>query len=77
MLSKVSFPTLQVAQQLPEYGMLIHRVYPDQKRPGGEVALGVCAKGIAVYVVKHNSRVATLWVPWREMGKISTRVSTT
>ncbi|XP_040826320.1 FERM and PDZ domain-containing protein 2 [Ochotona curzoniae] len=64
---------LKVAQQLPEYGMLIHRVYPDQKRPGGEVALGVCAKGIAVYVVKHNSRVATLWVPWREMGKISTR----
>ncbi|XP_058527397.1 FERM and PDZ domain-containing protein 2 [Ochotona princeps] len=63
---------LKVAQQLPEYGMLVHRVYPDQKRPGGEMALGVCAKGIAVYVVKHNSRVATLWVPWREMGKIST-----
>lgn len=41
------------------------------------MALGVCSKGVIIYEVKNQSRVATLWFPWEEIGKISTYVSVT
>ncbi|XP_048191980.1 FERM and PDZ domain-containing protein 2 [Perognathus longimembris pacificus] len=63
---------LRVTQQLPEYGVFIHRVFPEKKRPEGDMALGICARGIIVYEVKNNSRIATSWFLWRETGKIST-----
>nr|XP_034353879.1 FERM and PDZ domain-containing protein 2 isoform X3 [Arvicanthis niloticus] len=63
---------LEVVQQLPEYGVLVHRVSPEKKRPEGEMALGVCTKGIIVYEVKGNRRMATSQFPWRETGMIST-----
>jgi hypothetical protein len=66
---------LQVTQQLPDYGVLVHQVFPEKKRLEGEMALGVCAKGVIVYEVKNNSRIATAWFLWRETGKISTCVS--
>ncbi|OBS78643.1 hypothetical protein A6R68_18973, partial [Neotoma lepida] len=43
-----SYPK-EAVQQLPEYGVLVHRVFPEKKRPEGKMALGVCAKGIIVY----------------------------
>ncbi|XP_017653915.1 FERM and PDZ domain-containing protein 2 isoform X2 [Nannospalax galili] len=64
---------LGVAQQLPEYGVLVHQVFPEKKRPEGEMALGVCAKGVIVYKVETNSRIAASQFPWRETGKISTQ----
>ncbi|XP_045424190.1 FERM and PDZ domain-containing protein 2 [Lemur catta] len=63
---------LTVTQQLPEYGVLVHRVFPEKKRTDGELALGICAKGVIVYEVKHSSRIATLQFQWRETRKIST-----
>ncbi|XP_075843635.1 FERM and PDZ domain-containing protein 2 isoform X1 [Microtus pennsylvanicus] len=63
---------LEVVQQLPEYGVLVHRVFPEKKRPDGEMALGVCAKGITVYEVKNRRRIVTSRFPWRETGMIST-----
>ncbi|XP_069317076.1 FERM and PDZ domain-containing protein 2-like [Eulemur rufifrons] len=63
---------LTVTQQLPEYGVLVHRVFPEKKRPEGELALGICAKGVIVYEVKNSSRIATLRFQWRETRKIST-----
>nr|XP_023419256.1 FERM and PDZ domain-containing protein 2 isoform X2 [Cavia porcellus] len=63
---------LRVTQQLLEYGVLIHQVFPEKKRLEEEMALGVCSKGVIIYEVKNQSRVATLWFPWEEIGKIST-----
>ncbi|KAG8519684.1 FERM and PDZ domain-containing protein 2 [Galemys pyrenaicus] len=63
---------LRVAQQLPEYGVLFHRVLPEKTRPEWEIALGICAKGVLVYETKNDSRIATLRFQWREIGKIST-----
>ncbi|XP_052589884.1 FERM and PDZ domain-containing protein 2 isoform X1 [Peromyscus californicus insignis] len=63
---------LEVVQQLPEYGVLVHRVFPEKKRPEGKMALGVCAKGIIVYEVKSSRRIAISQFPWRETGMIST-----
>lgn len=63
---------LEVVQQLPEYGVLVHCVFPEKKRPDGEMALGVCAKGITVYKVKNRHRIAISRFPWRETGMIST-----
>uniref|UniRef100_H0XG96 FERM and PDZ domain containing 2 n=1 Tax=Otolemur garnettii TaxID=30611 RepID=H0XG96_OTOGA len=63
---------LRVSQQLPEYGVLVHRVFSEKKRPEGELALGICAKGVIVYEVKNSSRIATLRFQWRETRKIST-----
>ncbi|XP_004681102.1 PREDICTED: FERM and PDZ domain-containing protein 2 [Condylura cristata] len=62
---------LRVTQQLPEYGVLVHRVLPEKTRPEWEIALGICAKGIIVYETKNDSRIATLRFQWREIGKIS------
>ncbi|KAF6317212.1 FERM and PDZ domain containing 2 [Rhinolophus ferrumequinum] len=63
---------LRVTQQLPEYGVLVHRVLPEKRRPEEEMALGICAKGVIIYEVKNNSRIATLRFQWREIRKIST-----
>nr|KAF6456094.1 FERM and PDZ domain containing 2 [Rousettus aegyptiacus] len=63
---------LRVTQQLPEYGVLVYQVLPEKKRPEEEMALGICAKGVIIYEVKNNSRIATLRFQWREIGKIST-----
>uniref|UniRef100_A0A452UK56 FERM and PDZ domain containing 2 n=1 Tax=Ursus maritimus TaxID=29073 RepID=A0A452UK56_URSMA len=63
---------LRVTQQLPEYGVLVHRVLPEKTRGEGEMALGICAKGVIVHEVKNNSRIATLRFQWREIRKIST-----
>ncbi|KAF6108824.1 FERM and PDZ domain containing 2 [Phyllostomus discolor] len=60
-----------VTQQLLEYGVLVHQVLPEKTRLEGEVALGICAKGLIIYEVKNNSRIATLQFQWREVGKIS------
>ncbi|EHH64689.1 PDZ domain-containing protein 5C [Macaca fascicularis] len=63
---------IQVTQQLPEYGVLVHQVFSEKRRPEEQMALGICAKGVVVYEVKNNSRIATLRFQWRETGKIST-----
>ncbi|XP_054546385.1 FERM and PDZ domain-containing protein 2 [Talpa occidentalis] len=63
---------LRVTQQLPEYGVLVHRVLPEKTRPEWEIALGICAKGVIVYETKNDSRIATLYFQWREIRKIST-----
>nr|XP_044993588.1 FERM and PDZ domain-containing protein 2 [Jaculus jaculus] len=63
---------LEISQQLPEYGVLVHQVFPEKKSPEGEMALGVCAEGIIVYDVKNSCRVVMSRLPWRETGKIST-----
>ncbi|XP_052046278.1 FERM and PDZ domain-containing protein 2-like [Apodemus sylvaticus] len=63
---------LEVVQQLPEYGVLTHRVSPEKKRPEGEMALGVCTKGIILYQVKGSRRIATSQFLWKETGMIST-----
>lgn len=71
----MAFFLLQVTQQLPEYGVLVHRVLPEKARVEGEMALGICTKGVIVYEVTNNSRIATLRFQWREIRKISTCVS--
>eukprot|EP00073_Rattus_norvegicus_P053402 XP_017455786.1 PREDICTED: FERM and PDZ domain-containing protein 2 isoform X1 [Rattus norvegicus] len=63
---------LEVVQQLPEYGVLVHRVSPAKKRQEGGMALGICTKGIIVYEVKGSRRTTTFQFPWRETGMIST-----
>nr|XP_024650171.1 FERM and PDZ domain-containing protein 2 isoform X7 [Macaca nemestrina] len=63
---------LRVTQQFPEYGVLVHQVFSEKRRPEEQMALGICAKGVVVYEVKNNSRIATLRFQWRETGKIST-----
>ncbi|XP_016430038.1 tyrosine-protein phosphatase non-receptor type 13-like isoform X1 [Sinocyclocheilus rhinocerous] len=63
---------LKIAQQLPEYGVLFHRVARERKPIIGELVLGICAKGIMVYEVKNNSRVLTRRFPWTEIDSLST-----
>lgn len=67
----------QIAQQLPEYGVLFHRVAREKKLAVGELILGVCAKGIMVYEVKNNCRILIRRFYWSETDSISTSVSTT
>ncbi|XP_026873049.2 FERM and PDZ domain-containing protein 2 [Electrophorus electricus] len=62
---------LKIAQQLPEYGVLFHRV-AREKKIIGELTLGVCAKGIMVYEVKNNSRILIRRFLWSETDSIST-----
>ncbi|XP_036403195.1 tyrosine-protein phosphatase non-receptor type 13 [Megalops cyprinoides] len=62
---------LKVAQQLPEYGVLFYRVSREKKPVIGELILGICAKGIIIYEVKNNSRIASLRFQWRETDSIS------
>ncbi|XP_058235782.1 tyrosine-protein phosphatase non-receptor type 13 isoform X2 [Hemibagrus wyckioides] len=63
---------LKIAQQLPEYGVLFHRVAREKKLAIGELILGVCAKGIMVYEVKNNCRILIRRFQWSETDSIST-----
>ncbi|XP_071668064.1 FERM and PDZ domain-containing protein 2 isoform X3 [Patagioenas fasciata] len=62
---------LKVTQQLPEYGVLFYRVSQEKKGTGGDIVLGICAKGIIVYEVKNHTRIASLRFQWRETERIS------
>ncbi|NWX86233.1 FRPD2 protein, partial [Nothoprocta pentlandii] len=62
---------LKVTQQLPEYGVLFYRVSQEKKTTGGDIILGICAKGIIVYEVKNHTRIASLRFQWRETERIS------
>ncbi|XP_034148806.1 tyrosine-protein phosphatase non-receptor type 13 isoform X2 [Esox lucius] len=62
---------LKIAQQLPEYGMVFHRVGREKKPVVRELVLGVCATGIMVYELKNNLRTVTRRFLWRETDTIS------
>ncbi|KAF0025150.1 hypothetical protein F2P81_022031 [Scophthalmus maximus] len=62
---------LKVCQQLPEYGVLFHRVTRERKPLEGEIILGVCAKGVIVYEVKDGCRSTSQTFYWRETATIS------
>ncbi|XP_029466567.1 FERM and PDZ domain-containing protein 2-like [Rhinatrema bivittatum] len=63
---------LMVTQQLSEYGVLFHRVFPGKKTSGrGEIILGICTKGIIVYEVKDGCRIASMRFQWRETERLS------
>ncbi|XP_035000904.2 FERM and PDZ domain-containing protein 2 isoform X1 [Hippoglossus stenolepis] len=62
---------LKVCQQLPEYGVLFHRVTREKKPLEGEIILGVCAKGVIVYEVKDGCRSTSKNFFWRETATIS------
>ncbi|NXC45959.1 FRPD2 protein, partial [Penelope pileata] len=62
---------LKVTQQLPEYGVLFYRVSQEKKGTGGDIILGICAKGIIVYEIKNHTRIASLRFQWRETERIS------
>ncbi|XP_008301400.1 tyrosine-protein phosphatase non-receptor type 13 [Stegastes partitus] len=62
---------LKVCQQLPEYGVLFHRVVREKKPLDGEIILGVCAKGVIVYEVKDGCRSTNQSFYWRETATIS------
>ncbi|XP_038847605.1 tyrosine-protein phosphatase non-receptor type 13-like isoform X2 [Salvelinus namaycush] len=62
---------LKIAQQLPEYGMMFHRVGREKKPVVGELVLGVCATGIIVYELKNHLRTVTRRFLWRETDTIS------
>ncbi|XP_070846688.1 FERM and PDZ domain-containing protein 2 [Chaetodon trifascialis] len=62
---------LKVCQQLPEYGILFHRVMREKKPLEGEIVLGVCAKGVIVYEVKDGCRSTSQSFYWRDTAMIS------
>ncbi|KAJ3608135.1 hypothetical protein NHX12_025185 [Muraenolepis orangiensis] len=62
---------LKVSQHLPEYGVLFHRVVREKRPVEGEIALGVCAKGVIVYEVKDGRRSTSQTFFWRETSTIS------
>ncbi|KAK3528986.1 hypothetical protein QTP70_014120 [Hemibagrus guttatus] len=57
---------LKAIQQLPEYGMLFHHVAQEKMLCEGELLLGVCAKGIAVYEVKNHIHTMRFRFHWEE-----------
>ncbi|KAG7236361.1 hypothetical protein INR49_001058, partial [Caranx melampygus] len=63
---------LKIAQQLPEYGVMFHRVGREKRPVIGELVLGVCVKGIIVYEMKNHVRTVTRRFLWRETDSIST-----
>ncbi|KAJ4948878.1 hypothetical protein JOQ06_020401 [Pogonophryne albipinna] len=63
---------LKIVQQLPEYGVMFHRVGREKRTVVGELVLGVCAKGIIVYEMKNHLRTVTRRFLWRETDTIST-----
>ncbi|KAM9425893.1 FERM and PDZ domain-containing protein 2 [Pholidichthys leucotaenia] len=62
---------LKVCQQLPEYGVLFHRVTREKKPSDGKIILGVCAKGVIIYEVKDGCRCTAQTFFWRETATIS------
>lgn len=67
--------SLQVCQQLPEYGILLYRVMREKKPQEGEIILGVCAKGVVVYEIKDGCRSNCQNFYWRDTATISSNVS--
>ncbi|XP_028982966.1 tyrosine-protein phosphatase non-receptor type 13 isoform X2 [Betta splendens] len=63
---------LKIAQQLPEYGVMFHRVGRERRPLIGELVLGVCANGIIIYETKNHLRTVTRRFLWRETDSIST-----
>ncbi|XP_030011850.1 tyrosine-protein phosphatase non-receptor type 13 isoform X3 [Sphaeramia orbicularis] len=63
---------LKITQQLPEYGVMFHRVGREKRPLIGELVLGVCVKGIIVYEMKNHLRIVTRRFLWRETDSIST-----
>ncbi|XP_062899577.1 tyrosine-protein phosphatase non-receptor type 13 isoform X2 [Mobula hypostoma] len=61
---------LKVCQKLPEYGVLFHRVLPEKKSQTG-INLGICSKGVFVYMLQNGARTEILRFPWRDTKKIS------
>ncbi|XP_047673798.1 FERM and PDZ domain-containing protein 2 [Tachysurus fulvidraco] len=57
---------LKAIQQLPQYGMLFHHVVQEKMFSTGELLLGVCTTGIAVYEVKSNIHTMRFKFHWRE-----------
>ncbi|XP_058263000.1 FERM and PDZ domain-containing protein 2 [Hemibagrus wyckioides] len=57
---------LKAIQQLPEYGILFHHVAQEKMHCAGELLLGVCAKGIAVYEVKNHIHTMRFRFHWEE-----------
>ncbi|KAJ6661741.1 hypothetical protein lerEdw1_013263 [Lerista edwardsae] len=62
---------LKVTQKLPEYGVFFHHVLQEKKIVGGDLILGICAKGIIVYEVKNHTRIVSVQFQWRETERIS------
>ncbi|XP_023251269.1 FERM and PDZ domain-containing protein 2 [Seriola lalandi dorsalis] len=62
---------LKGCQQLPEYGVLFHRVMREKKPSEGEIILGVCAKGLIVFEIKDGCRSTSQTFYWRETATIS------
>ncbi|XP_023196440.1 FERM and PDZ domain-containing protein 2 isoform X2 [Xiphophorus maculatus] len=62
---------LKICQQLPEYGVLFHRVIREKRPSDGEIVLGVCAKGVIIYEVKDGCRSTAQNFFWRETATIS------
>ncbi|KAM8889567.1 FERM and PDZ domain-containing protein 2 isoform 2-T4 [Synchiropus picturatus] len=62
---------LKVCQQLPEYGVLFHRVTREKKTSDSEIVLGISAKGVTVYEVKDGGRSTSQSFFWRETSTIS------
>ncbi|XP_048361869.1 FERM and PDZ domain-containing protein 2 isoform X2 [Sphaerodactylus townsendi] len=62
---------LKVTQQLPEYGVVFYHVFPEKKVAGGGLVLGICTKGIIVYEIRNNARIASRQFRWRETERIS------
>ncbi|XP_077470416.1 tyrosine-protein phosphatase non-receptor type 13 [Stigmatopora argus] len=63
---------LKIAQQLPEYGVMFHRVGREKRPLIGELVLGVCAKGIIMYETKNQVRAVIRRFLWSETDSIST-----
>ncbi|XP_028821880.1 tyrosine-protein phosphatase non-receptor type 13-like isoform X1 [Denticeps clupeoides] len=63
---------LKFAQQLPEYGVLFHRVGRDRKTVSGDLLLGVCSKGLIVFDVMNSTRFINRCFYWSETDSIST-----
>ncbi|CAL1578039.1 unnamed protein product [Knipowitschia caucasica] len=63
---------LKICQQLPEYGVMFHRVGREKRPVVGELVLGVCAQGVIVYEMKNHLRIVTRRFLWRETDSIST-----
>ncbi|KAK9541598.1 hypothetical protein VZT92_001630 [Zoarces viviparus] len=72
LLEEAETEYLKIAQQLPEYGVMFHRVGREKRTVVGELVLGVCAKGIIVYEIKNHLRTVIRRFLWRETDTIST-----
>ncbi|KAL8186794.1 UNVERIFIED_CONTAM: hypothetical protein K2H54_011643, partial [Gekko kuhli] len=62
---------LKVTRQLPDYGVVFYHVFPEKKVAGGDLALGICAKGIIMYDIRNGTRTAGRRFLWRETERIS------